>query len=58
MNLGPWSLVHGIRFSTISDYETKEFERNYVIAIICFVDTCNQKTILQLRDDEFFPKTL
>ena len=58
MVLGPWSKVLGIRFSTIGDFETKVFERNYVIAIICFFDTCNQKTILQLRDGKFFTKTL
>ena len=57
MILGPWSKVLGIRFSTIGDFETKVFERNYVIAIICFFDTCNQKTILQLRDGKFFAKT-
>ena len=58
MILGPWSKVLGIRFSTIGDFETKVFERNYVIAIIGFLDTCNQKTILQLRDGKFFTKTL
>ena len=48
----------GIRFSTIGDFEAKVFERSYVIAIICFFDTCNQKTILQLRDGKLFIKTL
>ena len=57
MVLGPWSKVLGIRFSTIGDFETKVFERNYVIAIICFFDTCNQKTILQLRDGKFPEKS-
>ena len=55
----PWYLVQGpwyFRFFTIADFEPKVFERNYVIAIICFFDTCNQKTILQLRDGKFLLK--
>ena len=41
--IDPWSKVLGIRFSTIGDFETKVFERNYVIATIFLIHATKRR---------------